>query len=51
MNGRRVVGVAAIGLLLVPCLVGQERSRLARLTECQWVIWILKAHRESNPGK
>lgn len=28
MNGRRVVGVAAIGLLLAPCLSGQERPKI-----------------------
>lgn len=25
------------------------RSLLARMTECRWENWILKAHRESNP--
>ena len=25
------------------------RSMPARLTECRWENWILKAHRESNP--
>jgi len=26
-----------------------QPSLLARLTECRWENWILKAHRESNP--
>ena len=25
------------------------RLLLARMTECQWENWILKAHREPNP--
>jgi hypothetical protein len=28
---------------------GSPRSLLARLTECRWENWTLKAHRESNP--
>jgi hypothetical protein len=27
------------------------RSPLARMTECRWVNWMLKAHRESNPRR
>ena len=27
------------------------RSLLARLTECRWENWILKAHRGSHPEK
>lgn len=51
-----VIPVFWIRVLLTPpgiFICDQILPRLlpAQRKECQWESWILKAHRESNPGK